>query len=238
MSKFSLRCTSSRAFFPVPVTLLAPVLLLLAASSLSAQAAGMQTVTRKYTEARGAAVTTVEYRVSRDGQSILLSSIGVDSTDEIRWTPGSGTTDWRLSDSKSGDELRAKRSGDVIHVTGTLKNRPVDRQVRVDSAPWYQVFGPLMEELLPAGISQREFWVLDPADLAPHKMQVRRAGTERVAVRGTTVDAARIHFSPAGALAAFWGADFWYRQGDGLWVTSRLPEHGSVTVSTVEELTP
>jgi len=215
-----------------------PALLLLAASSLSAQAAGTQPAARKYTEARGAALTTVEYRISRDGQSILLSSIGADSTDEIRWTPGSGTTDWRFSDSKTGDDLRAQRSGNVIHVTGTLKNRAVDRQVKVDGAPWYQVFGPLMDELLPADTSQKEFWVLDPADLAAHKMQVRRAGTERVTVRGTTVEAAKIHFSPAGALAAFWGADFWYRQSDGLWVTSRLPEHGSTTVSTVEELTP
>jgi len=232
VSRFSPRSTSRPAF------LLVPAILLFAASSLSAQAAGTQIVARKYTEARGAAVTTVEYRISRDGQSILLSSVGADSTDEIRWAPGSGTTDWRLSDSKIGADLRAQRSGEVIHVTGTLKNRPVDRQVKVDGAPWYQVFGPLMDELLPAGASQREFWVLDPADLAAHKMQVRRAGMERVAVRGTTVDAAKIHFSPAGALAAFWGADFWYRQGDGLWVTSRLPEHGSVTVSTVEELTP
>jgi hypothetical protein len=215
-----------------------PAILFLAASSLWAQAAGTQTVARKYTEARGAVVTAVEYRISRDGQSILLSTLGGDSTDEIRWTPGSGTAEWRLSDSKAGNDLRAQRSGDVIHVTGTLKNRPVDRQVKVDGAPWYQVFGPLMEELLPAGSAQREFWVLDPADLASHKMQVRRAGAERITVRGTTVDAVKIHFSPAGALAAFWGADFWYRQSDGLWVTSRLPEHGSVTVSTVEELTP
>ena len=213
-------------------------LLFLAASSLSAQIAGTQTLARKYTEARGAVVTTVEYRISRDGQSILLSTLGGDSTDEIRWTAGSGTMDWHLKDSKTGDDLRARRSGDIIHVTGTLKSRPVDRQVKVDGAPWYQVFGPLMEELLPASSAQREFWVLDPADLAPHKMQVRRAGTERVMVRGTAVDAAKVHFSPAGALAAFWGADFWYRQADGLWVTSRLPEHGSVTVSTVEELTP
>ena len=227
---------SSPRYISKPVSTVFPLafaLLALAAADLSAQAQ-----IRRYTEARGAVVTTVEYRITRDGASILLSSVGGDSTDEIRWAPRSGTYDWRMKDFRTGDDLHAQRSGDVIHVTGTLKNRPVDRQVKVDGAPWYQIFGPLMEELLPAGSAQREFWVVDPADLAPHKMQVRRAGTERVSVRGTTVDAAKIHFSPAGALAAFWGADFWYRQGDGLWVTSRLPEHGAATVSTVEELSP
>lgn len=219
---------------PTPAPFL-PILalLILATADLSAQA-----IVRKYTEARGTMITTVEYRISRDGPSILLSSVGSDSTDEIRWTAESGTYDWRMKDAKTGDDLHAQRYGDVIHVTGTLKRRPVDRDVKVDGAPWYQIFGPLMEELLPTGSGQKEFWVVDPVDLAPHKMQVRRAGTERVAVRGASVDAAKIHFSPAGALAAFWGADFWYRLSDGLWVTSRLPEHGAVTVSTVEELSP
>jgi hypothetical protein len=221
------------AFPAIPVFLAGLALLPLAASNLWAQ-----TVTTAYTETHGSAVTTVEYRTSKDGQATLISSVGADSTEQIRWTPGSGTTEWRLADGKSGDDLRAQRTGDVIQVTGTLKGRAVDRQVKVDGAPWYQIFGPLMQELLPAGSAQKEFWVVDPADLAAHKMQVRRAGSEHISVRGTAVDAARIHFSPAGALAAFWGADFWYRKSDGLWVTSRLPEHGADTVSTVKELTP
>jgi hypothetical protein len=199
-------------------------------------------LSRAYTEARGSALTTVQYRISRDGASFVLASLGPDSTEEIRWTPGTGagtgTTEWRVTEPASGNDFRAVRTGDLIKVTGTQKGKPVERVVKVDGAPWYQIFGPLMDELLPAGSARREFWVVDPADFAPHKMQVKRAGTERLAIRGATVDTAKIHFSPAGALAPFWGADFWYRQSDGLWVTSRLPDHGAVTVSTVEELTP
>jgi hypothetical protein len=193
---------------------------------------------RRYVEARGPAISTVEYRLSREGPSTLLTSVGPDSTDEIRWIPGSGTVEWRLTEPGTSSDILARRTRDVIRITGVLKNRAVDREVKVDGAPWYQVFGPLMEELLPPGSARREFWVLDPDDLSPHKMQVRRDGKERVTIRGTPVDAVKIHFSPAGALAPFWGADFWYRQSDGLWVTSWLPEHNAVTVSTVEELTP
>ncbi len=80
--------------------------------------------------------------------------------------------------------------------------------------------------------------MLDPADLAAHKMQVRRAGMERITVGGQAVDAEKIHFSPAGALAPFWGADFWYRRSDHLYISSRLPEHGGVTVTTIEGLAP
>jgi len=210
---------------------------LLVPAALFAQSSE-QSTSRAYTETRGPVVTTVRYGVSRDSGSIRVTSVDSASTEEIRWTPGAGTTEWKVTEPARGNDFRAQRTGDLIHVTGTANGKPVDRQIKVDGAPWYQVFGPIMDELLPAGAAQREFWVVDPSDFAAHKMQVRRAGMERLSIRGTIVDTAKIHFSPAGALAPFWGADFWYRQADGLWVTSRLPDHGAVTVSTVEELTP
>lgn len=231
MSRSSPKCISRAA----------AVLLLLIPGVLFAQAGtapGAAAATRAYAEARGSALTTVQYRVSRDGQSIVVESLGSGSTEQIKWTPGAGTTQWKVTEAASGNDFFAERTGNIIRVSGTQKGKTVDRQVKVDGAPWYQIFGPLMEELLPAGSAQREFWVVDPSDFAPHKMQVKRAGSERLTIRGTAVDTAKIHFSPAGALAAFWGADFWYRKTDGLWVTSRLPDHGAVTVSTVEELGP
>ena len=183
-------------------------------------------------------MTPLSYQLSQDGAAWVLTSTGADSQESIRWLASSGTVDWQVTDRADGSDLHGQRWGDVIRVTGTLKGHPVDRQVKVDPAPWYQLFGPLLDQLLPAGEAQREFWVVDPADLSPHKMQVRRAGTERLTLHGAAVEAAKVHFSPAGALAPFWGADFWYRLSDGLYVSSRLPEHGGVTVTTIEDPTP
>jgi hypothetical protein len=202
----------------------------------SAAFLGAQDVSRHYTEVHGQQVSSVEYRIRPTGNNDReVSSIGAASTDTIRWRPGVGTYDWQLADPKAGTSLHGVRSGDVIHVTGTLKNRSVDREVKVDSAPWYQVFGPLLQEILPDGAAQKEFWVVNPDDLSAHKMQVKRAGTDRLTIRGAAVDTYKIHFSPAGALAPFWGADFWYRQSDSAYVSSRLPENGGLTVTTIEE---
>ena len=203
--------------------------------ALSIVSLDAQETARRYTETHGQKLTTVEYRVTRTAEEVTASSIGGAMTSSIRWHRGTGTYDWQMADPAAGSVLHGERSGDVIHVTGTLKNRKVDREVRVDGAPWYQVFGPLMDELLVAGLDQKEFWVVNPGDLAPHKMQVKRAGRERITLRGSAIDAVRIHFSPAGALAPFWGADFWYRQSDGLYVSSRLPENGGTTVTTIED---
>ena len=91
---------------------------------------------RHYTETHGQQSTSVEYRVSRVGANDTeVSSLGGASTDTIRWRPGVGTYDWQLTDPTAGIALHAVRNGDVIHVTGTLKKRPVDRDVKVDRRP-------------------------------------------------------------------------------------------------------
>lgn len=92
-----------------------------------------------------------------------------------------------------------------------------------------------MNDLLPPGMAEREFWVIDSEDFTPHKMLVLRAGAEILPFRGSRIETEKIHFSPAGALAPFWGADFWYRQRDAVWLYSRLPENGGVTVDELEE---
>jgi hypothetical protein len=189
----------------------------------------------RYSEVSGRQVDTVEHRVSKTGAEAVVSSTGGSTASSIRWQQGVGTYDWLMTDPKTGTALHGERTGDVIHVTGRLKNNRVERDVKVDPAPWYQIFGPLVQYLLPDGLPQKDFWVVNPDDLSAHKMQARRAGTERITIRGAPVDCFKIHFSPAGALAPFWGADFWYRLSDGTYLSSRLPENGGITVTTIED---
>ncbi len=201
----------------------------------SVSALHAEEVARRYTEAHGKDVATVEYRVSLEGGDAAVSSTESDEVDSISWRSGIGTYDWQMTDPEVGSTLHGQRTGDVIHVTGTLKGKKIERDVKVDPAPWYQIFGPLLQYLLPDGSPQKEFWVVNPGDLSAHKMQVRRAGTERITIGGVTLDTFKIHFSPAGALSPFWGADFWYRQSDAVYVSSRLPENGGITVTTIED---
>ncbi|MGO9308702.1 MAG: hypothetical protein ACLQDL_06745 [Spirochaetia bacterium] len=201
----------------------------------SASALRAQEVSRRYTEIHGKDVETVEYRISLDAGDATVSSTESDEVDSITWRSGVGTSDWQTTDPKAGSALHGERTGNLIHVTGTLKGKTVERDVKIDPAPWYQIFGPLLQELLPDGTAQKEFWVVNPDDLSAHKMQARRAGTERITINGVTLDVFRIHFSPAGALSPFWGADYWFRQSDGAYVSSRLPENGGVMVATIED---
>jgi len=190
---------------------------------------------RSYTETHGSSTSVVQYTVARSGQTIELASSGGAVSDSIRWTAGTGTVWWKEIDSASRIDIEAVRVGDVVTVTGTHKGAVIKRRINLDAAPWYQIFGPLIEELLPDLKGQKEFWVVNPDDLVPHKMLTRRIGEERIPLGGTSMDSVKVHFSPAGMLAPFWGADFWYRPADGLYLFSRLPENGGLTVSSLRD---
>ena len=191
--------------------------------------------TRHYREVHGQSSAIVDYGTEKTDTGYRVSAIGADSTEIVQWLPASGVVSWHLKDAIKKFDLVATRSGDTIIVKGAQGGKDIAREIRVDQAPWYQIFGPVIDQLLPGVQGQREFWVVNPDDLSAHKMQARRAGTERIDIRGTAVDTIKVHFSPAGALAPFWGADYWFRATDTVYVYSRLLENGGLTVTTIEE---
>ncbi len=200
----------------------------LCAAPLSAEQGILQ-----YLQTRGARSSTLEVEVTRDTEEVKVRTEGGGRLEESLWIPGKGIVSWRLTDTAAQSDLRGERTGDVILVTGTVKGREVSREIRVDAAPWYQIFGPGIADLLSPDTGRSEFWVLNPDDLSTHKMLARQAGTERRDVAGVQVDTFKVHFSPAGALAPFWGADFWFRPSDSAWLFSRLPESGGQTTTTI-----
>jgi hypothetical protein len=207
------------------------VLVLLLSASLPLF--GQETILR-YSQTHGGVSSRVEYRILRTAGTVEITEAGNGATEKVRWTDDTGTVSWQQAIPAEGTDFGAERAGTTVRVKGTFKGRKIEKEIRIDAAPWYQVFGPLIAELLPAGSSQREFWVMNWDDLSAHRMMVRRAGRERITVNGAATDALKIHFSPAGALAPFWGADFWYGPTEAAWLVSRLPENGGVTVATLE----
>lgn len=199
-------------------------------------AAGLVTAgstSRRYTEVHPGASIPVEYSVAVDGEALRVSAIDADLTNTLLWSRAVGTFSWRWKSLAKKTDLDGERTGDVIRIHGTLAGKPVSREIRVDGTPWYQIWGPVLDELLPGLQGQREFWVVNPDDASAHKMLVKRGEAETITLGGTLVDAIRIHFSPAGALAPFWGADYWLRARDSVYVYSRLPEPGNLTVTTI-----
>ncbi len=153
--------------------------------------------------------------------------------EELYFVPGKGTLLWRKIGSHPGTNLRAQRTGDTIRITGTLKGVRVDKQLQIDSSPWYQILGPCISDLLPPTMESVEFWALDPDELAVHKMLALRLGTERREIHHVLIDTFKVHFAPMGLAGAFWGADFWFRISDSAYVLSKMPDNGGLTETAI-----
>ena len=176
---------------------------------------------------------TVEFEVSRGAEGIKVASEGGGRSEESLWVPGRGIISWRLTDPAAGSDLRAERTGDIVRVTGRLKGREITRELKIDTAPWYQIWGPGHRGS--ALLRHRADGILGSQSRRPCNAQdARPAG--RLGTPGNRraqVDTFKIHFSPAGALAPFWGADFWYRPSDSAYLFSRLPENGGLTITSI-----
>jgi hypothetical protein len=190
--------------------------------------------TFRYSETHGSKSSVSEYRIRQTADAVEIAATDGGFAERARWTAQAGTVFWQQSNPGAGTDFTAERAGDTVRVSGTFKGKKVAKEIRIDPAPWYQIFGPLLSELLPPESAQREFWVVNSQDWSVHKMTVRRVGVERIPIKGVATEALKVHFSPAGALAPFWGADFWYRPSDMTWLFSKLPENGGLTVATLE----
>jgi hypothetical protein len=114
-----------------------------------------------------------------------------------------------------------------------LKGVKVDKLLQIDSSPWYQILGPCMIDLLPSDMNSVEFWVVDPDELAVHKMLALRQGKELKEIHHVLIDTYKVHISPLGIAGAFWGADYWFRSSDSAYLFSRMPENGGLTETAV-----
>jgi hypothetical protein len=188
----------------------------------------------RYTETHGSRSYPVELRSTRSADGVEITSTGNGVVDTVRWVTGTGTVAWHQVKADEGTDFDVERTGAALRVTGTFRKKTISKEIKVDAAPWYQLFGPLISELLPPGNDAREFWVVNREDFTVHRMMVKRAGTDRIPFHGATVEALKVHFSPAGALAPFWGADFWLRPSDSTWIYSKLPDNGVLTVATLD----
>ena len=207
-----------------------PLLLIIAANPQLAAEQGAW----RYSESFGQNTAWIEYSVVRTPQRVVVRSAADRVKEELEFVPGKGTLWWTKIGSHPGTNLRAQRTGDTIRITGTLKSAKVDKLLHIDSAPWYQILGPCIGDLLPQKMQSIEFWALDPDELAVHKMLAIRQAGERKEVHHVLIDTFKVHFAPMGIAGAFWGADFWFRISDSAYILSKMPDNGGLTETAID----
>jgi len=135
---------------------------------------------------------------------------------------GEGTTlSWRYVREPDTD-VRVERTGDRLRFSGRFAGRPVERTQAIDGRPWYQPLSFCLQRMVAREQPDATFWTIRPDTLEALAMQAHRDGSDPIpGDRGGPQTADRVVIRLDGLLSALWQAEYWFRQGDHLFLQYR-----------------
>ena len=207
----------------------------LALAMLLLAAFGSGSQVYRYREQTGREVTTYQWRVESEPWGYTVIHQQGEETFRSRCTEDGATVHWRYTRPPDTDVL-AEREGDRILFRGRLEGELIEREVVIDGRPWFQPLSFSLQRMLARNLDQAAFWTIRPDTLEVLAMQAERAGNETLDEAEETRLTERVAIRPNGLLAGLWQADYWFRQGDRLFVQYRAAHGPPGTAETVVQL--
>jgi len=136
-------------------------------------------------------------------------------------TPQGTTLSWHYT--RTPDiNVQVERQGNTLVYSGVFEGRKINKTEKIDDRPWYQPLSfslRCMEERKEDSIS---FWTVRPDNLDALTLKAERQGSGRlVESDGSEVLANKVVIRLEGLLSGLWSAEYWFRQGDDLFVRYR-----------------
>jgi hypothetical protein len=179
-------------------------------------------------------VVTVERVNARGAVFVANIESSKGEVDSLIMDSNLSTLEWSRSYPHEGTELKGRREGRIVKVTGTFKNQPFALETDFGDLPWYQ-YQELSYPALAARRDPRaEFWTIGRADLKPTLFLSERQGSESLPVMGRPVQARRFYLTVHGVPALLFRSSFWIREGDGTFLRLAVPPVLGVPATLVE----
>ncbi|MDA3851288.1 MAG: hypothetical protein PF447_08425 [Spirochaetaceae bacterium] len=121
------------------------------------------------------------------------------------------TREWLITHS-DGTQRRFVREEDTLVVNESGETRAFD------SAPWFGSIETGLSEMTRRGITDLDFWILDPDNLEVRKLSARVRGDEIIELNGESIEVLRIRVTVKGVPAIFYSVTFWFRESDGVFI--------------------
>jgi hypothetical protein len=160
-------------------------------------------------ETTGESVTEVVWRLTR-GSLLTLNYTSLYEQHTTTTGPDYDTVRWRVLADNGQTEFLAERDENTIVIHGMLSGQPVDKVLKIDSAPWYQATSLSLRELIGSGDTERVFWTIRNDALTVHKIRAVKKGKETVESGESRKELMHIRLALAGMLAPFWKSDYWF----------------------------
>ena len=133
-----------------------------------------------------------------------------------------GTTlSWQYSKQPDTD-VRVERKGDRLIFSGRFEGKTVAKEESVDKRPWYQPLSYSLHCMEKRQQNTASFWTIRPDNLEVLTLKAEREGSGRLPeADGSALPANKVVIRLEGLLSALWSAEYWFRQGDNLFVRYR-----------------
>jgi hypothetical protein len=119
-------------------------------------------------------------------------------------------------------DVRVTRNENLLLFSGHFQGQVVDKQEKIDARPWYQPLSFSLHCMEQRKQHKANFWTIRPDNLDVLTLQAQREGSDRFpGVDGSEMQANKVVIRLEGLMSALWSAEYWFRQGDILFVRYR-----------------
>lgn len=177
-----------------------------------------------YREQTGGVISTFTWQAAEEAGGERVTVIQHQGTEVYSSVndPNGVTRSWHYIKEPDTD-VWARREGDSLLFSGRFGGKPMERRQQLDGRPWCQPLSYSLQRMVVRRQARTSFWTIRPDTLEVLSLQAKMAGSEQLktAAEGGATLAEKVTIRLEGLLAAMWHADYWFRQGDGLFLQYR-----------------
>lgn len=230
MTNRGLRFSSLTIVFPCLLSLLL---------LLPSPGSGKPLESHRYRQQTGAKVEFFDWLLEKPG-NFHLAAISDTETHRTILDSNLQTQSWTLAIPSTQTTIEARREGNRIFLTGRRRGQPIQEELLVDDAPWYQSMSLSLRGFLASPRTSMEFWTLRPDELKLLKLRVEKKGLETVRIAGRPTEAQRLEIRLTGLGALLGHSLYWFRPGDDLFLKyhgpTGMPGLVTTTITLDQEL--
>lgn len=150
------------------------------------------------------------------------------------------TQNWSYDAPNKKTKLQATRQGKAIMMKGTDEGSPIQKTFEIDELPWNQTFNIGLEQFaLNTKTDSCKFWAIGvggPGNMKITRFKVKKKSSEPIllTVGNQKMPAIYMTISLTGLLSLFWTGEYWYRQGDGVFLRYKGKNKPGASVSFMQ----
>jgi len=166
-----------------------------------------------YQETTGKTLKNFQWRQVSSKQREIITVTEEDATFSNYCDRTGNTYAWNF-EKESNTSIRVTREGNLLKISGIFSGNRIDTTEIIDDRPWYQPLSFSLRSFLDTSETRTSFWTIRSDTLEVVAMQAKKGNLDEITVAGKKVLARKVTLSRQGILAAFWQANFWFRESD------------------------